>query len=91
MKKKYEKPSLVVENFMVSDYIAACDNDITFAIECSNDLSGDAARLIELLMNAGGFSEGNSACTLDIPDGWESEYGMVCYHNTAGTILVFAS
>lgn len=87
MKKEYQKPQMVVENFMLSDYIAACTNQITFSTGCENTLVGEAGDYIGLMIQIGYF--GND-CQRYIPDGADMN-GIWCYHNTSGTYQVFAS
>lgn len=88
MKKRYEKPIVLMENFELSDYVAACniDVEVTFANGgpgCTFSASGDLAGEVESFWQSGAFTDVN-ACRIQ-PD-------EICYHNASnGWLGVFTS
>lgn len=87
MKKEYQKPQMAVENFILSDYIAACDTKMTFSLNCTLP-DGPAGTWIQFVIDDGGF-ESTEVCQTPMDD--ESFSGIICKHNTTGTVQVFAS
>ena len=79
-RKRYVKPELAVENFLVQDCIATCDVNMVIIFQAGicegNDygtLNPDAVHILEL---AGAFTD---ACDTQ-PEGY-------CYHNMTGDVI----
>lgn len=81
MKKVYKKPMLVIENFLVSEHIAACSSSYANNIEF---VEAD-------LKFAGYFASGS--CDYTLSDGETFNYNgeQVCYHTYADNATVFSS
>lgn len=80
MKKVYKKPMLVIENFMLSEHIAACSPQFANNIEF----------VVDDLKFAGYFTDG---CSRVISDGSSFIYNgtQVCYHTYVDNAIVFSS
>lgn len=95
MKKKYQKPGMVVENFMVSDYIASCTDILTFSNneQCTgNDLSLEMVGIIGNSLALGYFNESGVCVETLSAEELESAFeGKVCYHTPSGTLTLFSS
>lgn len=86
-KKEYRKPAVLMENYTVSDYIAACANKIVFGIDCDLTKIEDQT-ILWFIYDANGFS--GDKCEEDIKD-WEDSLNT-CYHTpTDSEISVFSS
>ncbi len=81
MKKPYQKPVIMIENFTLSDYIAACGSVINLTAGCSNVIKDNGEA--EFFMSYGGF---NDSCELKISD-YEDEFG-ICYHTPQDSVSV---
>lgn len=84
MKKKYEKPTIICENFHLSQNIASCNVEISFldvdTCKIHHAIAGsDAADVIQ----PGGFTLQNASCTYYISD--------YCYTNGANFVAVHNS
>lgn len=83
MKKVYKKPMLVIENFMLSEHIAACSPQFANNIEfVENDLRF-----------AGYFTDTADGCSRIISNGSSFIYNstQVCYHTYVDNAIVFSS
>lgn len=80
MKKPYQKPLLIQENFLLSENIAACDTNATNNLNIT----------VEVLQFAGYFAAGTCGKALD--ESYEFEYNgnRLCYHTSNG-VNVFSS
>lgn len=85
MKKVYKKPIAVVEDFMLSQHIAACDMNVNSTSSAGNNVEF----VIEDLRFAGYFT-GESVCENDFENAGTVEiYGEVyCYHTSVDTSTV---
>lgn len=95
MKKVYQKPQLLIENFMVSDYIATCTDNITFSnnTQCQDSyFSDEVASSLQLWATMGYFQD-SSSCNqvMSLEDFVESFGGELCLHNPTGQYRVFSS
>lgn len=93
MKKEYEKPQMMVENFMVSDFIASCNDMLTFAdnSQCEGyNVSAGLEEFLGGLRYEGYFTTGCSE-VLTQDDFFAIYGGQVCKHNPTGGYQVFAS
>lgn len=86
MKKVYKKPMFLVENFLLSDYVAACTYDINFSSTDCNNVYDSEGNVFFWLTN-GIFADG---CGIHYSETDISE--EICYHTpTSGKISVFNS
>lgn len=93
MKRNYEKPMMIVENFLLSDYIASCEFTITFTSGCENyGVQGDNPNVVGLLQQQMMFGAFNSAhaCGLVYAEG-DMIGGTICYHTSTGDVTAFTS
>lgn len=84
MKKIYEKPAIMVENFMLSEYIASCDQSFSNNMDLDNWLND--------LKGAFGVFNGEYQCQRKPTPGADYDLGggvMICYHTA--TRVVFSS
>lgn len=84
MKKTYEKPAIMVENFMLSEYIASCDPSFSNNMNLDNWLND----------LKGSFGVFNDAYQCDREPTPGSDYDLgggtkICYHTS--TSVVFSS
>lgn len=97
MKKEYKKPQLMVENFMVSDFIAACADMLTFAdnSQCQGySVSDDLQQFLDgLKYGLGYFTDAQTGCAefMTQDEFFDAFGGEVCKHNPTGGYQVFAS
>lgn len=86
MKKKYKKPELLIENFILSDYVASCGVIVTFS---QSGNCGKPSGVDPNFWDMGLFSGGNG-CSMNIENADGGTVG-VCYHNSAESMMVFTS
>lgn len=91
MKKVYRKPEIAIENFLLSERIAACDTTTvtyTTTAKCANN-----ADIVDELNRLLGIFSNSANCT-DIPDsGVDLDFGgglKVCVHQSTSN-SVFGS
>lgn len=82
MKKAYVKPELFYESFVLSQHIAACGIDVTYAneIDCTPKLDSNFWGLEDTV-----FNSGEARCATDI-----STISVYCYttgQNEAGRLF----
>lgn len=83
MKKKYVKPDLVVEQFLLAQHIAACDYQMNHTGGETCHIEGGEFGLPQALF----YDSVNSACEADI-----SKYeGVVCYTTGSDGQNIFSS
>lgn len=82
MKKVYKKPMLIIENFLVSEHIAACSTSYANNIEF---VEGD--------LRFAGYFNLEEGCTQVLTDGSSFLYNgeQVCYHTYADNATIFSS
>lgn len=82
MKKAYKKPSAVVEDFMLSQHIAACDMNVNSTSSAGNNVEF----VIEDLSFAGYFT-GESGCKnkFEVAGPVEIYDDVYCYHTSVDT------
>lgn len=84
MKKKYEKPVFVQENFLLSEHIAACTpglmNNLDVTLE---DIWGFSNK----------YFNADIHCTTIVNDGDSFNFGgtLLCYHTSADGGTIFSS
>ena len=84
MKKKYEKPLIAVENYVLTQTIADCGVKIGFAdSDCVID-DNDAPRGFRDLANIGYFTA--SGCDYEPPSNPDG-YDKICYHTQAAMLF----
>lgn len=90
MKKKYKKPTIVLESFDVQDYVTACNlRDLTaspFTCAQPDWVSGDAT-LDDFWNSPDGFFT-ELICVNDFQDVYTGEY---CYHVATGNNIIVGS
>ena len=83
-RKRYVKPELAVENFLVQNCIATCDVNIVINLQaggtCTNDYGTLNPDAVDILKLTGAFTD---ACGVQ-PEGY-------CYHNMNGGVGIFNS
>lgn len=92
MKKTYQKPAIVIENFMLTEMIASCTYSVNIQTtsNCATNL-GDST-LMDAWKQLGLFNSGD--CEDLVPEGqlpgqgWNGE--KLCYHTSQG-MNVFSS
>lgn len=82
MKKVYKKPTVIIENFLVSEHIASCN------MEAANNVNIS----IDDLRFAGYFTS-EEGCLKALAPGYEFEYNgtQLCYHTSVDTGIIFSS
>lgn len=82
MKKIYEKPMLVIENFMVSQHIAACSPSYANNIQFVQDD-----------LRFAGYFTTDEACGKALVSGSTIIYNgtQVCYHTSVDNATIFSS
>lgn len=86
MKKAYTKPEIVIEDFLLSEHIAACSG--------KDDFQNNVGISMDDLINFGHvFTQGDSACWMIAEDGgtgmWNNEF--YCYFTSANGRTLFSS
>lgn len=82
MKKSYSKPVIMVENFMLSEYIASCDPKFSNNYDIDN-LMQDLKGFTGYFNDAYGCSKkASSGQTYTLPDGTS-----LCYHTSASVVF----
>ena len=86
MKQKYEKPSVLIEEYRISQSISACDHKIGFMdTQCvlndndATDLAKEFAESLGYFMQEGGCD----AYSVGINDGYDG----ICYHTNANAMF----
>ncbi len=82
MKKAYAKPMAIVENFLLSEHIAACSGEFSNAIDFTNGLKF-----------AGYFADDTCAEDKRLTEGSPFTYNgeEYCYHSFVDNKTVFSS
>ena len=91
MKKTYQKPAIVIENFMLTEMIASCEYTVNIQTtrNCATNL--DDSTLMDGWQKLGLF---NSGCDILVPEGqlegrgWNGD--KLCYQTSQG-MNVFSS
>ena len=84
MKKKYEKPLIAVENYVLTQTIADCGVKIGFAdSDCVID-DNDTPRGFRDLASIGYFTA--SGCRFELSSN-EDGYDKICYHTQAAMLF----
>lgn len=88
MKKVYTKPLAILEDISLSEHIAACDQDSSYA----NNLEITIGQLKEELKRVGYFTSADS-CIFQVNEGVEIEYDgyTLCYHTAVDNGTLFSS
>lgn len=81
MKKSYNKPTIMVENFMLSECIASCDPSF------SNNMSID--NLINDIKIFTGYFNETYGCGNQVPSGEDIEFAgtSLCYHTSSSVVF----
>lgn len=91
MKKSYVKPELLIENFILSDFIADCTyTGVTFSNAEGSSCSAPTDPTVYGMWLDGVFAEGNCP-SVNIDTNPDIFAGSICYHNQNGGIAVFGS
>lgn len=86
MKKAYTKPEIVIENFLVSEHIAACSSEDEFF----NNVGSSMEDLIEF----GKALTSSETCWIIVEEGYKYETGnnkFYCYFTSAAGSTIFSS
>lgn len=88
MKKVYTKPLAILEDISLSEHIAACNQDSSYA----NNLETTLGQLKDELRNVGYFTS-TQACTFPVEEGVTIEYDgyTLCYHTAVDNATLFSS
>ena len=81
MKKSYNKPTIMVENFMLSECIASCDPSF------SNNMNIDD--LIKDVNEFTGYFNEAYRCGTEVPSGVDIEFAGIslCYHTSSSVVF----
>lgn len=97
MKKKYVKPVIAIENFILTEHIATCEGDtITFdtKLTCGNNINTDFNEALDLIERTTGLRPfNNDECSIQVAPGYEFQDPdgvKLCYHSSTG-LSVFGS
>lgn len=84
MKKEYKKPELLIENFILSDYVASCGIVIAFSAAKCSVPDG----MTDLNLWHKGLFNSTWECEADIA----ANDGLgICYHGQSDSIRAFTS
>lgn len=86
MKKKYEKPLIAVENYVLTQTIADCGVKIGFADRYCVIDDNDAPRGFRDLASIGYFTASGSGCFFE-PSSNQDGYDKICYHTQAAMLF----
>lgn len=91
MKKTYQKPAIVIENFMLTEMIASCEYTVNIQTTSNCATNLDDSSLMDGWKKLGLF---NSGCETIVPDGMPLGPGgngdKLCYQTSQG-MNVFSS
>lgn len=88
MKKQYKKPEIYIEEFILSDYIAACGTIITFS-GGENSMCEVRGDFIDQFWKDLPIFDNSGKCEISTTG---PEYaGTICYHSGTASYQVFTS
>lgn len=86
MKKAYTKPEIVIENFLLSEHIAACSG--------KDDFQNNVGISMDDLIGFGNALTAEQSCSLIVEEGLKYPIGndkFYCYFTSAAGSTIFSS